>query len=344
MDKFELINADCLDVLKAWNGKLIDLVYIDPPFNSGRDYGEFNDKWSQAKEDMDEFSSIAPDFVAAMALLKVKDSMLNYLAAVGLRCFYIHKVLKPTGSFYLHCDDAAGSYVKVLLDYIFGVKNFRNVITWRRNYGGKTLKSNYARNSDSIFYYTKTANYTFHVQYKGHKEATSKNYKHKDYLGRIYCLDNTLAKTTTKEWIIDGKVIRHPKGKSFAWSQETLDRKRKEHFEKYGTELIVFTKNGIPQQVRYLEDAKGAVVDNVWTEINCLSSQAKERLGYPTQKPEALLERIILASSNPGDLVADFFMGSGTTGAAALKLERRFIGCDVNPEAVRLARERLGGG
>jgi DNA modification methylase len=256
----------------------------------------------------------------------------------------MHKLLKPTGSFYYHCDDTIGHYVRAILDYIFGINNFRNVITWQRTGAKGNTKKNYPRNSDFIFFYTKTDNYTFNVQYREYAEGGLNFYRYKDEKGRLYGLDNVTApgsKNGVREWNIDGKIIRHPDGRGFRWTQETLDRKRKEHFEKYGTEFIVISKNGVPRQVRYLEEGKGAVVDNIWADINCIQSHAKERLGYPTQKPEALLERIILASSNPGDKVADFYLGGGTTAAVAVKTGREFLGCDINLRAIQITQKRL---
>jgi methylase of polypeptide subunit release factors len=188
------------------------------------------------------------------------------------------------------------------------------------------------------------------MQYKSLKESTLRGYSKKDEYGRVYKTHDVYShsggapNSRILTWIIDGVVYKAPRGVSFIWTQETLDRRRAEHRAKYGTELVEINKKGAPMVKIYLEEKKGAPLRTVWTDIYPLASNSNERVGYPTQKPEALLERIILASSNPGDLVADFFMGSGTTGVAALKLGRRFVGCDVNPEAVRLARERLGGG
>lgn len=346
MNRIELVK-DNLEFIKELinNRVFLDLIYIDPPFNKGRNFGEFDDNWTNRciALELSEATEIIPDFISSIKLLKLNKATMNYLISMGIRCWYMRKLLKDTGSFYYHCDDTVGHYVRVLLDYIFGIDNFRNVITWQRTKGGKTMKNNYARNSDFIFYYTKSDKYTFNVQYKELSEGGLSPYRYKDEKGRLYCLNNLVdpANGNKKEWIIDGKVIKHPNGKGFMWTQETLDRKRKEHFEKYGTELIHISKNGVPRQMCYLEDSKGAIIDNIWVDIDGLNGCHKERLGYPTQKPEALLERIILASSNPGDKVADFYLGSGTTAAVAIKNGRFFIGCDINKEAVIMARERV---
>ena len=360
---FILIEGDALDVLKAKiDADSIDLIYIDPPFNSGRNYymalgdggvtGQaFTDIWNnyKYKDELEEIGALninLYNFLINLEKSGLPTSYLSYLTMMGIRCCYMYKTLKPTGSFYYHCDDTIGHYVRIVLDYIFGIKNFRNMITWERMQGSKSTSKNYPRTSDFIFYYTKTDNYTFHAQYISVTDKTIKSYNKIDEYGRIYRLDNVMApaggKNDVREWNIDGKVIKHPQGKAFRWTQETLDRKRKEHFEKYGTELIHISSNGVPRQMRYLEDSKGVMLDNIWTDINVLGSHDKERLGYPTQKPEALIERIVLASSNPGDKVADFYLGSGTTAAASIKNGRNFIGCDINPLAIEITRKRLG--
>lgn len=353
-------NLDLLKELVVEESETLDLIYIDPPFNSNRNYnmvfGEtdateqaFGDIWSnyKYKDELEEIGSININLYNFLINLEkggLPASYLSYLTMMGIRCWYMHKLLKPTGSFYYHCDDTIGHYVRAILDYIFGINNFRNVITWQRNAAKGNVKKNYPRNSDFIFFYTKTENYTFNVQYKECLESTLKFYRYKDEKGKLYGLVAVIApglKSGVKEWNIDGKIIKHPQGRGFRWTQETLDRKRKEHFEKYGTELIVFTKNGVPQQIRYLEESKGTVVSNLWTDINRLNRCSKERLGYPTQKPEALLERIILASSNPGDKVADFYLGGGTTAAVAVRTGREFLGCDINLRAIQITQKRL---
>jgi adenine specific DNA methylase Mod len=350
-------NLDLLKDLYASNQRDLDLIYIDLPFNSKRNYNmaftesdateqAFTDIWSNYgyKEELREIGEINPNLYIFLNNLEkcLPGSYVSYLTAMGIRCWYMRELLKDTGSFYFHCDDTIGHYMKTVLDYIFGINNFRNHITWQRSVSSKSAVDNYPRNTDIILYYTKSDDYTFNQQYKELSEGGLKPYRLVDQFGRKYRLNSALyAEGVTKEWIIDGKVIKHPKGKGFAWTQETLDRKRKEHFEKYGTELIQISKNGVPSQVRYFEDSKGALIDNNWTDINCLQGSSKERLGYPTQKPEALLERIILTSSNAGDKVADFYLGGGTTAAAAIKNGREFLGCDINLRAVQITKDRL---
>jgi DNA modification methylase len=345
-------NLEILKELYSSGVNDISLIYIDPPFNKGRvmrspvNECNFNDAWHEYsyESELNEIAQLSRGLSEVISFLKdrIPQDYVAYLTAIGIRCWYMRELLKNTGSFYFHCDDTMHAYIKIVLDNIFGVKNFKNIITWQRIKGKNGVTKNYPRNTDMILFYTKSNDYTFNPQYKELSSKKLASYRLVDKFGRQYLLAPTIdPHKGVKEWVIDGKVIRHPKGRGFRWSQETLDRKRKEHFEKYGTELIQISKSGIPYQVIYLDDSKGALVDNNWIDISCLQGSSKEYLGYPTQKPEALLERIILTSSNAGDKVADFYLGSGTTAAVALKNGRHFIGCDINPDAIRLTNERL---
>lgn len=349
MCRIELVSNN-LEFIKSLieEGVKIDLIYIDPPFNTGRDFGAFTDKWGNAYNEAEvaEFKLILPKLSIVLGSLELRKDYYNYLVSMSLRIFYLHKLLSEKGSFYLHCDSVANSHLKIICDSVFGVNNFRNVITWQRTKGGKSNSTkNYPRNSDFIFFYTKTDNYTFNPCYKELSEGGLSPYRYKDEKGRLYCLINVSApssKNGVREWNIDGKIIKYDNpSRNLAWTQKTLDKKRKEHFEKYGTELIQISKNGVARYVKYKEDSKGVCIDNIWTDINCVQSSAKELLGYPTQKPEKLLERIILASSNEGDLVGDFYLGSGTTAAVAIKNNRDFIGCDMNPRAIEISTQRV---
>ena len=345
-------NIDLLKDLHNSNTKDLDLIYIDPPFNKGRVFTdslsgfEFSDSWSNYgyKDELNEIGQINPNLYSFLNNLEVclPGSYINYLTAMGIRCWYMRELLKDTGSFYFHCDDTIGHYMKCVLDYVFGIDNFRNQITWKRMAGAKIAKYNYPRTTDTLLYYTKSKKYTFNPQYRNVTEKTLATYRLTDEYGRKYKLDCVIDPYKgVLEWNIDGKVIKHPKGRGFIFSQSTLDKKRKEHFEKYGTEFIQVSKNGIPRQVLYLENSKGAQIDNNWIDVHNLVGSSKERLDYPTQKPEALLERIIISSSNPGDKVADFYLGSGTTAAVAIRNGRSFIGCDINKDAVDISIDRV---
>ncbi len=299
---FELQNkslnlADCLDVLvelyKSGKREFIDLIYIDPPFNSDRVYnipfegGElsekaFADTWSRVAyhDQLDMISKISPDlykFLVSLEQTNIPRSYITYLTVMGIRVFLMREMLKPTGSFYYHCDPTASHYVKMMLDMIFGMYNFRNEIIWQYFMGGKSKKF-FGSKHDDIFFYSKSNNYTFNVQ------------KIKRYLDFIPSL-----KDTSK----DSNV-----GKDDIGYYSTIS------------------------------------CPDVWP-IKSVFNMSKEWLQYPTQKPEALLERIILASSNPKDLVVDFYLGGGTTIAVAEKLDRNWIGIDINPRAIEISEQRI---
>ncbi|MFX0032044.1 MAG: DNA-methyltransferase [Promethearchaeota archaeon] len=255
--------VDNLEFLRELDSEYIDLIYIDPPFFSGVDYQEFSDRW---------------------------DSLDDYLEFMNLRVIEMHRVLKTTGSFYLHCDPNAVFDLKPLCDLIFGKDNFRRELIWNVSSvsGFKSQVKGWVRQHDTILYYTKSNNFTFNKQYKPYK---------KDYIKKMF--------RYTDE---DGRIYRKRRGGK-----------------------------------QYLDDRPGNLLGDVWNDIYSFqtTTRSKEYLGYPTQKPEKLLERIILASSNEGDLVADFFCGTGTTLVVAKKLNRSWIGTDNNPNAVGLCKKRL---
>ncbi len=272
-----LILGDNLEVLKSLPDNSVDLCYIDPPFFSNRNYAVI---WG----DKGEVRSFEDCWDGGV------DTYINWMYK---RVEQIHRILKPTGSFYLHCDWHADAYLRVyVLDKIFGAKNFRNEIIWCYNIGGKS-KEHFARKHDTIFWYTKSSKWTFNTADIGvERDTGSKSMGGKigtDENGRVY-QDKIVRKT--------GKIYRY-----------------------------------------YLDEKK--IPEDWWVGINSIQSGAKERIGYPTQKPEALLERIIKASSNEGDVVLDCFMGGGTTIAVAQKLGRNWIGIDQSPAAFGVTRARL---
>jgi site-specific DNA-methyltransferase (adenine-specific) len=351
----QLYFGDCLDVLKELNKKhpegFIDLVYNDPPFNSKRNYNilfedldlsdtkaqreAFSDTWSSVSynDTLEEIHDLDLDlfkFLKALDGIRLSKSAISYLVTMSIRIWYIHKVLKKTGSFYLHCDPTMSHYLKLVCDLIFGTGNFRNEITWKRtnthNDSGK-----YGRNTDSILYYTKTKNYIWNQQYMPTSEARLSNFTYQDEDGRKWASGDITAKGLT-----GGGYDYTYKGISGYWrcpinTMEALDKNNKLHF----------TKQGGIRIKRYLDESKGTPVQSLIDDILAIGANSAERLGYPTQKPIALLERFILASSNEGDLVADFFCGCGTTIAAAEKLNRRWIGADISHLAIKLILKRL---
>lgn len=361
--------GDCLDILleldREHNGKgFIDLIYIDPPFNSKRNYNvlfesidlkdanaqkqAFADTWSNVsymdeKNQLDVKNKDLFEFLQALDHIRsFSRSAVSYLTIMAHRIYYMHRLLKDTGSFYLHCDSTMSHYLKLICDMIFGEKNFRNEIIWKRKTGrGETnQKSNRFGNcTDIILFYAKTEKNKMNPQFNdeavGYKEYLESSFKFIDEDGRKYMSDNLASPTPRPNLTYEYKGYKPPKT---GWA---ISKEKMSEWDKEGRLIFPEDKNGRIRRKRYLDEVKGRPVQNLWDDIGMISSQAQERLGYPTQKPEALLERIINASSNEGDLVADFFCGCGTTIAAAHKLKRNWIGADISHLAVRLILKRL---
>ncbi len=331
----------------------VDLVYLDPPFNSNATYnvlfrsptGEqsqaqieaFEDSWhwnEAAELAFDEViksgNSEAAEMLRAMRSFLGTNDMMAYLAMMAVRLLELHRVLKPTGSLYLHCDPTASHYLKILLDAIFGPIHYRNEIIWKRS-NPKSLGSiNFPACTDTILRYAKSGKATYHQPYEEHDpDYVESAYKYSDERG-VYRLlpllnPNDNRPNLTYEFLGVTRVWR--------WTKERMQRG-------YEEGLVVQLKPGaVPQYKKYLSDSKGRTVTNCWTDIP--QAAGNESLGYPTQKPLALLERIISASSNEGDVVLDPFCGCGTTVHAAQKLDRRWIGIDLTHLAIRLIRRRL---
>lgn len=363
----QLFFGDCLDILKDLNAKhpegFIDLIYIDPPFNSKRDYNvlfedidikdtkaqkeAFADTWSNVKyiDQLNEIQELSLDlykFLKTLDEISTSKGSVSYLTTMALRIYYMHKVLKDTGSFYLHCDPTMSHYLKVVCDLVFGEKNFRNEIVWKRKTGkGETnQKSNkFGVSTDIILYLAKSENAELNPQFNfdaaGYQDYVSKFFKHKDENGRIFRIADLSSPSPRKNLMYEYKGYRPPKN---GWAI-SLDKMIQ--WDKEGRLYFPKSKDGRIQRKRFLDELKGKPVQNLWDDIEPIGSQAQERLGYPTQKPEALLERIIQASSNEGDLVADFFCGCGTTIAAAEKLKRNWLGVDISHLAIKLIIDRL---
>jgi len=361
--KNQLFYGDNLDILRDHIAdESVDLIYLDPPFNSNRNYnvlfreksGEesssqiqaFTDTWAwnmDAEFAYNELTTNPPESVAsvieAMRSFIGQNDMMAYLVMMAQRMKELHRVLKPTGSVYLHCDPTASHYLKILLDTVFGAKNFRNEIIWQRTIAKGNASTRFPNNHDVLLFYGKSdqvgwnADMVF-IPYDPDNlhERTASKYRHRDSDGRLYQLDNLINPATnrpnlTYEFLGVTRVWR--------WTRERMQKA-------YEDGLVVQTAPGrVPRLKRYLDEQEGIPIPDTWTDINPLNSQAAERLGYPTQKPMALLERIIEASSKPGDVVLDPFCGCGTAVAAAQKLNRRWIGIDITHLAVSLVRTRL---
>jgi DNA modification methylase len=349
-----LFYGDNLAILREHvEDESVDLVYLDPPFNSNASYNllfkapdghqsqaqieAFDDTWhwnQPAEQAFDEVmqsgNSDAAEMLRAMRSFLKENDMMAYLAMMGARLIELHRVLKSTGSLYLHCDPTASHYLKILLDAVFGKNCFRNEITWKRT-TAHSDGNRYGRNTDIIFFYTKTGIWTWTPQFNVYSDDYLSRFRFSDPDGRRWMDDNATAKGLS-----GGGYQYEYKGAASYWRYPLATMKRLDDEGR-----LHFTRSGGIRLKRYLDESKGLPLQALWDDIPAINSQAQERLGYPTQKPLALLERIISASSNEGDLVLDPFCGCGTTVHAAQKLNRRWIGIDVTHLAIHLIQRRL---
>jgi adenine-specific DNA-methyltransferase len=315
-------------LLKEYRGK-IKLVYIDPPYDSKADYKRtISVRGREAQNDRDIFEE-----------KQYTDIWTNdeYLQFMYERLILLKELLSDDGSIYVHMGWQKDSYIRCIMDEIFGPNNLRNEIVWQR-FNFHADANRFGSVHEIIWFYTKNSSATFHKQYMPLKESyINSHYTLQDENGRRYRLDNPTAPAhgkTGKPMRFGEKLINPPAGAMWRWSQENIDRL-------WAEGKIVFNESSMPGVKRYLDEGEGMAVHSIWTDVHAINSQAKERTDYPTQKPETLLERIIKASSNPGDIVFDCFMGSGTTQAVAMKLGRRFLGADINLGAVQITTKRL---
>jgi DNA modification methylase len=317
--------GDNSEQLRKLPSACIDLIYIDPPFNSNRNYEVF---WGETKE--------------KRAFEDRHASTQAYIDFMRPRCVELERVLKKSGTFYYHCDWHASHYVKVMLDQIFGEYNFLNEIVWKRSAAHSDTKQGrkaYGNISDSIFVYSggNDKDRVWNTKYLPYDESYVKEfYKYvEEGTGRRYRLDNLTAAKPGGDVSYEFHGTRPYKGRYWAYSKENMEKLLAEgrlYFPKSG---------GTPSYKRYLDEMPGVSVQNVWVDIPHIASKAAERLGYPTQKPLALLERIIEISSNENDIILDAFCGCGTALVAAQKLNRQWIGVDVSPTACRVMAKRL---
>ena len=294
----ELYTGDNLAVLRGMNSAIADLIYLDPPFNSGKQWenpieaqgkkalASFKDTWTLSDINRDEHELLADEYPALAAIIEAMGavnggSWKSYMIYMAVRLVEMRRILKPTGSIYLHCDPTMSHGLKLAMDAIFGVANFRNEIIWHYRTSSGAPQKHFIKNTDALLFYSQTGKYEFNMQREPWPEKTLKKWQTDEH----------------------GKIYRTNAGK------------------------------------RYYIDPDGKRIDNVW-EIT-LSSRSTERIGYPTQKPLALLERIIKASSNEGDLILDPFCGCATTCVAAEKLKRQWIGIDISATAADIVKRRL---
>jgi DNA modification methylase len=336
----------------------VDLIYLDPPFNSSRDYNvlfkqakrdenqaqmvAFEDTWQWSTQRYEElrneprYQTLLP-IVDALYSLLGKSEMMAYLVMMAPRLHELKRVLKPTGSLYLHCDPTASHYLKLLLDVVFGPMSFKNEVIWKRTSAHSSAKR-YGPVHDTILFYSRSEQFTWNPQYLPYTEDyLASHYRNCDAAGRPYTLSDLTASGTRKG--SSGQPWRgfSPATKGNHW-KFTIERL--EELDAAGR--IYWPAQGKwPRYYRYLDEVKGISLQDVWTEIDPVNAKAQERMGYPTQKPLALLERIINASSNPGDMVLDPFCGCGTATVASEKLGRRWIGIDITYLAMDLIMQRL---
>ncbi len=368
-----LYYGDNLEILRSreyFPDECVDLIYLDPPFNSNRNYNvlfksesgadseaqitAFEDTWhwgETAEETYRELVTDGPEKVstAIEALLHLIDrnQMMAYLVMMTARLVELRRVLKSTGSLYLHCDPTASHYLKIVLDAIFGGQNYRNEIVWKRTSAHSDAKK-WARVNDTVLYYVKDAVATWNTQYAPYDDDyIDSHYTKDDEDGRgRYRLDNMAAPEGGGMAAILPETGRprgwyfwkgyHPPARGWRYSPDTMRK-----LDEDGRIWYPDSKEKRLALKRYLEEMPGRVLDTNWSDISPIGSHAKERLGYPTQKPVALLERIIRASSNEGDVVLDPFCGCGTAIAAAHKLGRRWIGIDITHLSIALQKYRL---
>ncbi len=355
-----LFYGDNLEILREYvpSGS-VDLVYLDPPFNSNRNYNvlfkdesgkdseaqitAFEDTWHWGhdaertyNELVTESSENVGQMIGALRSFIGPSQMLAYLVMMAARLVELHRVLKPTGSLYLHCDPTASHYLKIILDTIFGPEQFRSDITWERHSAHNDVRQTYAAVTDTILFYGKTSRASFNVQRGAYDpEYIRKFFRYVDEQGRRYRVNSLKSPSPRPNLTYECKGYPPP---PTGW---TCNRERMEEYDRQGRLHFPKDPQGRIGIRYYLDDMLGTPVSNLWDDVPALSGVHTERLGYPTQKPLALLERIIAASSNPGDVVLDPFCGCGTAVAAAQKLDRRWIGIDITHLSIALQKYRL---
>ena len=341
-----IFTGDNLDIMRGMNSESVDLIYLDPPFNSNKNYSApvgskaagaaFKDTWTLSDLDVAWMGLVADQEPAIYKLLETArlthgKGMMSYLCMMAVRLLEMRRLLKDTGSIYLHCDPTASHYLKLLMDAIFGAAHFKNEVVWKRT-SSHSDAIRYGNVHDDLLVYVKSTNPTWNRTFQDYEsDYVDRYYRYQDDDGRRWMSGDISA-----AGLQGGGYQYEWKGVTRVWRvpQETmalLDAQGK----------VFYTKNGIPRRKRYLDEAQGIPTQDVWTDVQAIRSWHKEKIGYPTQKPLALLERIIKASSNEGDTVLDPFAGCATACVAAEMLGRQWIGIDISPKAVELVNYRL---
>ena len=357
MEKNKLYYGDNLEVLRQHvKDESVDLIYLDPPFNSRQDYNvlfaekdgtrsssqimAFEDTWEwnvdaeRAYEEIVERGGRVSEAMRAFRTFLGHSDMMAYLAMMAPRLIELRRVLKVTGSIYLHCDPTASHYLKMLMDAVFGPQHFRNEVVWERTTGRKSGRQ-YGRVHDTLLFFSRSEGSTWNAPAVPQTAETVKGH---DLIengdGELFRLSDLTGAGQGPPRRFGERDIPPPRGRHWMYDQVGIDRL-------WAAGKIAFSSGGKPRLKTYLKDLTGVAVRDIWIDIEPLNSAAQERLGYPTQKPEALLERIVKASSNEGDVVLDPFCGCGTAIAVAQRLDRRWIGIDITHLAIGLIKKRL---
>jgi site-specific DNA-methyltransferase (adenine-specific) len=364
--KNRLFYGDNLDILRRYvDDESVDLIYLDPPFKSNADYNilfkekdgakaasqlhAFSDTWEWNEEasrtyfEFVEGSSLkAAKALHALRTIIGDSDMLAYLSMMAPRLFELRRVLKQTGSLYLHCDSTAAHYLKLLLDAIFGAQNFRNEIVWKRRVGTSSSvheSNRFGTCTDTILFYAKSAEARFVPQYNRdtpeYQAYIEERFNLIDENGRRFQADNLANPAYRPNLIYEYKGYKPPAN---GWA---ISKEKMEQWDREGRIYFPESQNARLRRKRFADELRGMPIQNLWTDVAELNSQAQERLGYPTQKPVTLLDRIINASSIENGVVLDPFCGCGTAIEAAEKQRRRWIGIDITQAALVVIKQRL---
>ena len=367
---------DNLNVMRGMNSECVDLLYLDPPFNSNRDYAApigsvaagaaFKDTWTLSDVDLYEHGELAErnlgvyDAIGTAGITHGKGTK-SYLIMMAVRLLEMRRILKPKGTIYLHCDPEMSHYLKMIMDAIFGRNNFRSEIIWKRTSSHNLGAKQWPAIHDVILMYSQSDQWCWNTPFIDYdEEYAEKNFRYEDKRGKYSSYDLTGGKAGGAEAYQSWRGVKPSGGRAWAlpkyhrfqdWLLEQLPEERDWDILGIHQKLDLLDslemihwpekKGGKPRLKNYLINGQGSPVGDIWTDIKPISARAKERTGYPTQKPLALLKRIIMASSNQGDLIFDPFCGCATALVVAHNHERRWVGCDLSPLAAELVDRRI---
>lgn len=345
--------SDNLHIMRGMNSDSVDLIYLDPPFNSNHDYAApigskaagaaFKDTWGLDDINLAWHGEIKHDNPGLYDLLNATrsmhgNSMMSYLIYMAIRVLEMHRILKTSGSLYLHCDPTASHYLKLVMDAIFGQRSFRSEIIWKRSSAHSDARQGrrqHGRIHDVLMFYSKTDDWTWnHIHTDYDEKYVERMYRHVEKgTGRRYRLDNLTGPGGTAKGNPEYEVmgVLRPWRYSKAKMEELIQQGR----------VVQSAPGRVPAYKRYLDEMPGVPLQDIWTDIGPIGSRAKERIGYPTQKPLALLRRVIETSSNEEEIILDPFCGCATACIAAEQLGRHWTGIDISPKAADLVKSRM---